>query len=311
MPTFTPVDDDPFAASAPQAAGGAPAPVAAQPLRFVPVDDDPFAAPAGSGPAAALGQSSALTIPVPVGVANAAGSVDPDANPNGDGLTQDQIDAAVRARFAKAGAQGRLNLADLPENAAHAVAAAGGAVPVLGAGVNYAAAALASPFTSGGYVDNVAAANAMDTKFDADHPYASGAAKAVGGTVGTIGLLPEAGLGAGAGSLAQRAGTAALAQGALGGADAAVRGQNIAGGAALGSFAGAAGPLGGAALGAAIGTCPISWPRFPPNSPARARWIGRGSPTRSAGNPRPTSRPRQAPSVRPACSASARLGSST
>ena len=38
----------------------------------------------------------------------------------------------------------------------------------------------------------------------------SGAAKAVGGTVGTIGLLPEAGLGAGAGSLAQRVGTAAL-----------------------------------------------------------------------------------------------------
>ena len=99
--------------------------------------------------------------------------------------------------------------------------------------VNYAAAALASPFTSGSYGDNLAAANTMDAQFDAQHPYASGAAKAVGGTVGTIGLLPEAGLGAGAGSLAQRAGTAALAQGALGGADAAVRGQSVSDGGAV------------------------------------------------------------------------------
>ncbi|RYC29682.1 hypothetical protein D3273_22670 [Lichenibacterium minor] len=254
MPTFTPVDDDPFAAPAPQAAAGVPAPAAAQPLRFVPVDDDPFAAPAGGGSASAPGQPSALTIPVPVGVASAAGSVDPDANPNGDGLSQDQIDAAVRARFAKAGAQGRQNLVDLPENTAHAVAAAGGAVPVLGAGVNYAAAALASPFTSGSYGDNLAAANAMDAQFDAQHPYASGAAKAVGGTVGTIGLLPEAGLGAGAGSLLARMGTAAAAQGGLGAADAAVRGQNVAGGAVAGAATGALGPAAGAALGAGYRT---------------------------------------------------------
>ena len=238
-----PAVNDPVPAAPAVQAGGSPA-------------TDPWAAfpVAGDATTAAPGQPSALTIPVPVGAASAAGSTDPDANPNGHGLSQDQIDAAVRARFAKAGAQGRQNLADLPENTAHAVAAAGGAVPVLGAGVNYAAAALASPFTSGSYGDNLAAANTMDAQFDAQHPYASGAAKAVGGTVGTIGLLPEAGLGVGAGSLAQRAGTAALAQGALGGADAAVRGQDIGLGAGAGAAAGLAGPLGGAALGAGYRT---------------------------------------------------------
>ena len=232
---------------APAAAPTAPTPTA--PSTAGMFDDLIPQAAAGGAPV----QPSTLNIPVPVG-AQATGSIDLSANPDGDGLTQDQIDAAVRARFAKAGAQGRQNLADLPENTAHAAAALGGAVPVLGEGVNYAAAALASPFTSGSYGDNLAAANAMDATFDAQHPYVSGAAKAIGGTVGTIGLLPEAGLGVGSGSLLARMGTAAAAQGGLGAADAAVRGQNLAGGAVSGAATGALGPAAGAALGAGYRT---------------------------------------------------------
>ena len=232
--------------AAPVAPGGAPAPALAPPV---------MAAPAGrgmtfddiTGPTPAPGQPAPLTIPVPT---QAAGSTDPDINPNGDGLSQDQIDAALKARFAKAGASGRDNLAAAPGYVNNVVRATANAVPVVG-GLADKLDAATSAALGGSYDKSMAQQQGQDQAFAQQNPVASTTAGLVGGGAGTVAMLPAAGLGLGTGSLLARMGTAAAAQGALGGADSAVRGDSPVGGALIGGFSGAAGPAAGAALGTA------------------------------------------------------------
>jgi hypothetical protein len=198
-------------------------------------------------PQAAAGQPAPLNIPVPVGPP----STDPTENPNGDGLTQDQIDAAVRARFAKAGAQGQANLAAAPGYVNNVVRATANAVPIVG-GLADKLDAATSAALGGSYQGSLAQQQTQDQQFAQQNPVAATTAGLVGGGAGTVAMLPAAGLGVGGGSLLARTLTAGAAQGALGGADAAVRGQDVTAGAGLGAGGGIAGPLGGAAIGSGI-----------------------------------------------------------
>ena len=212
----------------------------------------PVWAPAGGMfddliPQAAAGQPAPLNIPVPVGPP----STDPTDNPNGDGLTQDQIDAAVQARFAKAGAQGQANLAAAPGYVNNVVRATANAVPIVG-GLADKLDAATSAALGGSYQGSLAQQQTQDQQFAQQNPVAATTAGLVGGGAGTVAMLPAAGLGVGGGSLLARTLTAGVAQGALGGADASVRGDNAAGGAILGGIGGAAGPIGGAAIGSGI-----------------------------------------------------------
>lgn len=131
--------------------------------------------------------------------------------------------------------------------------------PVLRGGADRAA-ALARTITSGKtYGEELEGIQKRNEKDKAEHPYFDTGAQIVGGVVGTLPLVAAApaAFGAGAGSLAARAGASALSGGALGAADSAVRSEGDAGavktGAVVGGALGAAAPVVGAGVGRVVG----------------------------------------------------------
>lgn len=154
-----------------------------------------------------------------------------------------------------------------PRFAPHAQSSAAAlrGIPLLGAGVEKAGAAvsaLAHPLTGVGsdkssiaerYVDNLAQEEAAKTDYEAKHPVRSavegmiGGGLALGGAAGLSGTVAK-GLGM-VGPIKTAVPAAIASGGALGGADAALRGDDIKAGAETGALTGGLGVLGGKAVG--------------------------------------------------------------
>lgn len=112
---------------------------------------------------------------------------------------------------------------------------------------------------AGGVIERMSSKESQDKykNFDAAHPWISGGAKFVGGAaaLGPLGLTGTGAklLGMTGNTLARQVGNSALSGAAIGGADAAVRGEDIGQSAEIGAGLGVAGPLVGRAIGSAIG----------------------------------------------------------
>jgi hypothetical protein len=131
-------------------------------------------------------------------------------------------------------------------------------IPILGAYAPHAAAALstlAHPITGvgkGSYAANLADEKAASEAYEREHPYASAASKMVGGTVATAplaALATAARLLGMSGTLGGMIRNAALSGTAIGGLDAAARGDNPTAGAVEGGLAGAVLPGAGRLIG--------------------------------------------------------------
>lgn len=249
---------DDITGAPPAVAAGAAAVPATAPNGGLSFDDVTGASPAA--PAA----PTVLTVPV-------------GASPTDPGAATDEAD--LKARFHAAGAKGWQNLADAPGYVNNMVRAAANAVPIVG-GLADKLDAATSAALGGNYDASMAQQQSQDQHFAAQNPVSAGAAGFAGAAGGTVAALPAAGLGIGAGSLAARTGTAALAQGALGGADAVVRGEGPALGAGIGAVGGAAGPLIGAgagAIGRAVAARALPVPQeLQGLGPTARSWLDRG-----------------------------------
>lgn len=154
-----------------------------------------------------------------------------------------------------------------PRYAPHAQASAAAlrGIPILGAGVEKAGAAIsaaAQPLTGVGsdatsfadrYVKNLESEEAAKLDYETKHPIKSAVEGAVGGTLalgGFGGLVPAAGKALGmVGPLRQAATRAAVSGAGIGGADAALRGHDPVTGAEIGALTGAGGVVAGKAVG--------------------------------------------------------------
>ncbi|MBB3772020.1 hypothetical protein FHS55_002629 [Angulomicrobium tetraedrale] len=166
-----------------------------------------------------------------------------------DGKTYEVEAPDMRAAASAFGAMSGPSVGDLSVRNVATAAARG--VPVLGGLVDNAIAGGQALFGNGSYGENLKAEQDRNAAFDRDHPWVSGAAQLAGGVAGTIPMVmaAPAAFGAGAGSLAARAGISLLSGAGIGGADSAVRSggdlAETAKGAGIGGFAGGVAPLAG------------------------------------------------------------------
>lgn len=190
-------------------------------------------------------------------------------SPDEQNATVDEIAQSLGHQPSDSG-QGGLNADNIVRSAAQGIPIVGGLADKFAAGMD----ALTQPVLGRGsdastlgqrYAQNVSAEQAHSRAFDTQHPIASTAANIAGGVAGIGGAIkavPALGsaMGFGSGSLLGNVAKGAATNAAIGGADAAVRGQDPISGAEWGAGFGAAGPIVGRAIGGIAGkfSAPVS-----------------------------------------------------
>ncbi len=181
---------------------------------------------------------------------SAFGSAPPASAPSTDGTADalNAVEGTGEANYATGPAEDGLTLgqraAGLPGLGVNMLSQAAQGVPIIGAGVNKAAAGLASLVNGRSVADNEATGQGISDDFAAAHPGLTTAARIGGAIVGTLPLI-EAAPGAFGmeGPAAVRLAAGAGSGAALGAGDAAVRGDDAGKGALYGAAGGALGPM--------------------------------------------------------------------
>ncbi len=206
----------------------------------------------GSSPDYLPGASRGSAAPNPYGTLNrsAFGSAPPASAPSTDGAADalNAVEGTGEANYATGPAEDGLTpgqrAAGLPGLSVNMLSQAAQGVPIIGAGVNKAAAGLASLVNGRSVADNETTGQGISDDFAAAHPGLTTAARTGGAILGTLPLI-EAAPGAFGmeGPAAVRLAAGAGSGAALGAGDAAVRGDDAGKGALYGAAGGALGPV--------------------------------------------------------------------